>query len=171
MAVRTDRQPGSGRGAARLALAAIALFLPLRAGDALTPVDEAGFRGLVEMHRGKVVLANFWATWCEPCRHEMPLLVEMEKKWRGRGFVLVTVSADEPEDEAGALAFLRKSGVAMPAYIKRASSDEAFITSVDKDWSGALPALFLYDRNGRKAASLVGETEPAAIEAAIRKLL
>lgn len=154
----------------RLALIAI-MLAPLSGSEALTPVDETAFRKLLDAHRGKVVLANFWATWCEPCRQEMPLLVELEKKWRGRGFVLLTVSADDPEDEAAARAFLRKAGVSMPAYIKRASSDEAFIVSVDENWSGALPALFLYGRDGRKIASFFGEAEPAEIEAAIRKLL
>ncbi len=155
----------------RLALAACALMAPLGAADALTPVDEAGFRKLVEAHRGKVVLVNFWATWCEPCREEMPQLVSLEKKWRARGFVLVTVSADEPEQEADARAFLRGHGVPPPAYIKNASSDEEFITAVDAGWSGALPALFLYGRDGRKAASFIGETAVADIETALRKLL
>jgi thiol-disulfide isomerase/thioredoxin len=161
----------SGRGAARLALLALALLAPLPAGEGLTPVGEADYHKLIEAHRGKVVLANFWATWCEPCRHEMPLLVELEKKWRGRGFVLLTVSADEPEDAAEALAFLRKSGAGLPAYIKQANSDEDFIVTVDKSWSGALPALFLYGRDGRKAASFVGETDPSDIETALLKLL
>lgn len=147
------------------------LALPAGAGDVLTPVDETGFGKVLTSHRGKVVLANFWATWCEPCRHEMPLLVELEKKWRSRGFVLLTVSADEPEQETDALAFLRKSGVRLPAYIKHAKDNEEFINSVDKSWSGALPALFLYGRDGRKVASFVGETELPDIEAAIRKLL
>ncbi|HWQ53713.1 MAG TPA: TlpA disulfide reductase family protein [Bryobacteraceae bacterium] len=145
--------------------------LPAGAGDALTPVDETGFGKVLASHRGKVVLANFWATWCEPCRHEMPLLVALEKKWRGRGFVLLTVSADEPEQEAEALSFLRKAAVRPPAYIKRAGNDEAFIDSVDKSWSGALPALFLYGRDGRKVASFIGETKLSDIETALGNLL
>lgn len=137
----------------------------------LAPIDEAGYADLLARHRGSVVLVDFWATWCEPCRTEMPVLAALEKKWRGRGFVLITVSADEPEEEAAARAFLEKTGVNGPAYIKRAHSDEAFINAIDSKWSGALPALFLYGRQGRKAASFIGETEASEIEAALRKLL
>ena len=80
-------------------------------------------------------------------------------------------SADEPEQSKAALDFLKKSGVSTPAYLRRAEDDDKFITFIDAKWSGALPALFLYDRKGRKATSFVGETYLAAGEAAIVKLL
>ena len=137
----------------------------------LLPLDEAGFRKTLAGHRGKVVLFDFWATWCEPCREEMPVLAAIEKQLRSRGFVLVTVSADEPEQEAAAAAFLKLHGLRAPLYIKRATNDEDFINFIDRKWSGALPALFLYDREGRRAASFIGETDRAEIEAAVRKLL
>jgi thiol-disulfide isomerase/thioredoxin len=143
----------------------------LPAAGALIPVDEDGYRNVLAGQRHKVVLVDFWATWCEPCREEMPALVALAKKYRGRGVVLVTVSADEPEQEAAAGEFLARTGAPAPAYIKRANSDEDFINSVDRAWSGALPSLFLYDRQGRKAASFTGETEIAQIETALRKLL
>jgi thiol-disulfide isomerase/thioredoxin len=137
----------------------------------LLPVDQAGYRKLIESNRGKVVLVDFWATWCDPCREELPRLAALEGKLRGRGFVLVTVSADEPEQESAAHAFLRKSGVRLPAWRKQSGNDQDFINSIDPKWSGALPALFLYDRRGRKVRSFIGETEPQEIEAAVSKLL
>jgi hypothetical protein len=81
--------------------------------------------------------------------------------------VLLTVSADEPEQEAAALQFLLKTGVRLPAYVKHVKNDEAFIDSIDQKWSGALPGLFLYDRAGRKVASFIGETDIAEIEKAV----
>jgi thiol-disulfide isomerase/thioredoxin len=151
--------------------AAAAILAALLAPAPLTPVDEDGYSKLLARHRGSLVLVDFWATWCEPCRTEMPVLAGLEKKWRARGLVLVTISADEPEQEADARAFLAGAGVAGTAYIKRARNDEDFINAIDGKWSGALPALFLYDRQGRKAASFIGETEASEIEAALRKLL
>jgi hypothetical protein len=56
-------------------------------------------------------------------------------------------------------------------YVKRPKSDSAFIDAVDQRWSGALPAMYLYDRTGRKRQMFVGETAIATIEAAIGKLL
>ena len=152
---------------------ALAACLAAVAGGApkLAPLDETGFRDLLAAHKGKVVLFDFWATWCEPCREEMPVLASLEKELGSRGLVLLTVSADEPEQEADASEFLSRTGIRPPAYIKRARSDEDFINFIDRKWSGALPALFLYGRDGKRAASFIGETDRQDIEAAIRKLL
>jgi len=137
----------------------------------LKPLDEAEFTRIVAANHGKVVLFDFWATWCDPCRAELPQLVKLQEKYRSRGLVLLTVSADEPETAAAAADFLRKTGIAPPAFIKRVKNDEVFIDSIDKKWSGALPALFLYDRNGALSASFFGETETADLERAIGKVL
>jgi thiol-disulfide isomerase/thioredoxin len=147
------------------------LLLPVIAFCALTPVDEAGFQKVVDSHKGKVVLYQFWATWCAPCRAEMPQLIRLEAKLRSQGFELVTISADEPEQDAAAERVLRQLAVRAPLYRKQAQNDDNFINSIDGKWSGALPALFLYDKNARKVRSFIGETEMTVVEAAIRKLL
>src|SRR5262245_46107542 len=156
----------------RVHLRPFGLFLPsLLLAASLTPVDQPGYQNILKQHRGKVVAINFWATWCEPCREELPALASLQHQLRSRGFVLVTISADEPEQASAAADLLRKTGIRPPAYIKRVDNDEAFINSIDPKWSGALPALFLYDRQGRPAASFLGETGLKDIEAAVRKLL
>ncbi len=137
----------------------------------LTPLDEAGYQKLASANKGKVTLYNFWATWCEPCRKEMPLLVKLQSRLQAKGFSFISISADEPEDAAQASQFLAKAGVTGSAYLKQAKDDEKFINAIDQKWSGALPALFLYDRTGKKVRSFIGETEISALEAAISKLL
>ena len=137
----------------------------------LSPVDDNGYQTVLKSNRGKVTLVDFWATWCAPCRKEMPLVLKLENRLREKGFQLVTISADEPEQEGAAVAFLKKSGIAWPAYLRRAKDDDKFISSVDPKWSGALPAMFLYDRQGKLVKSFTGEADIAALEAAIRKLL
>ena len=149
----------------------LAIFAASSPAADLIPLAEGGLPKILASHKGKVVLVNFWATWCAPCREELPQLVKLEASLRAKGFRLITVSADEPEDQANALAFLKKLGAPSPAYIKRAANDGHFIEAVDADWGGALPALFLYDRSGRKAKSMIGETDLGQLEAAIRKLL
>ena len=148
-------------------LTALLLFLAPH----LAPLDEGVYRKIVAEKRDQVVLVNFWATWCAPCREEMPHLAALERRYRARGFTLVTISADEPEQEAEAFNFLKEHAVRFPAYLKRVENDDRFITFVDAGWSGALPALFLYDRRGQKAASFIGDTEMKDLEAAIEKLL
>ncbi len=137
----------------------------------LQPLDEKVFAGLVSANRGNVLLVNFWATWCAPCREEMPELAGLQRKYQAKGFRLVTISCDEPEDGIKAAQFLATAGVKAAAYHKRAADDDKFITFVDKAWSGALPALYLYDRSGKRAGAFIGETDMAALETAIRKLL
>ena len=138
---------------------------------ALNPLDEAGFQKLTAAHKGKVVLYQFWATWCDSCRAEMPQLIKLNEKLKSRGFELVTISADDPEQDADAEKIIKQNRAPEPAYRKDTKKDEQFINAIDPAWSGALPAMFLYDRNGRKVKSFIGETDTATIEAAVSKLL
>jgi thiol-disulfide isomerase/thioredoxin len=137
----------------------------------LAPINEAGFQKLVDSHKGKVVLFDFWATWCAPCRAELPQLVLLEDRLRSRGLEVVTISADDREHKAAAEKFIPMFRVEGPAYLKQAGDDDHFINAIDPKWSGALPALFLYDKAGHKVRSFIGETDMAALERAINKLL
>lgn len=56
----------------------------------------------------------------------------------------------------------------MPRYIRQTADDDHFINSIDSKWSGALPALFLFDRNGRRVKSFIGETDMPQLEAALK---
>ena len=154
------------RGLIFLSLAGALLAQPK-----LTPVDQPGYSKLVAGHKGKVVLVEFWATWCKPCRAEMPELVKLEQKLRARGFDLVTISTDEADALPGAVKVLGENHVAGPTYLRKAADDDKFCDAIDPKWGGALPALFLYDRAGKKVRSFIGETPSATIEAAINKLL
>jgi len=126
---------------------------------------------MVAGHKGKIVLVDFWATWCVPCRAEMPQLVKLSERLKARGLDFITVSADEPEKEASAFQVLQQNAVPAPFYIKKASDDDKFYNLVDPKWSGEMPAMFIYDRSGKRARSFLGETPVKDIEAAINKLL
>lgn len=134
----------------------------------LSPVDEATLPKRIATLKGRIVVVDFWATWCEPCREELPKLAALQTQL---GFELLTISADEPENAKAAAAFLTKSGIHGPAFIKRPHNDEAFINSIDPKWSGALPATFLYDRQGHRVNSFFGDDSFPQLESALRKLL
>jgi thiol-disulfide isomerase/thioredoxin len=151
---------------------AVAALLSVSAyAQKLTPVTEAAYPKIVAAHKGKVVLVDFWATWCKPCRAEMPVLAKLSQRLAAKGFDLVTISADEPEQEAAAVKFLKEGGVTTPGYLKKTEDDDKFNASVDPQWQGAMPALFLYDRSGKKVRSFIGETPVKDVEAAVEKLL
>ncbi len=140
------------------------------AGDTLAPLDEGAFRHMVAGHRGKILLVDFWATWCAPCREEMPKLIALCAAHKAKGVDLITISCDEPEQELAAAEFAHKQGAPPPPYVRHAKSDDDFINAIDPKWSGALPALFLFDRDGKQVRSFIGETDMKVLEAALENL-
>lgn len=151
--------------------AAVLIFgLALQAAS-LTPLDSQAYARMIQSHRGKAVLVDFWATWCDPCREELPKLVALAKKFHSGKFELITISADESEKETVADSLLDKNGVPRPRYVKHADDDQQFIDSIDSKWSGALPSLFLYDASGACVARFIGEIDIADVEAAIKKAM
>ena len=145
--------------------------LDSQAASPLIPLDEAAFGRMVAEHRGKVLLVDFWATWCAPCREELPKLLTLSANYQGKGFDFVTISCDEPEQAMQAATFIDRQGAPAPRYIRKAKDDDKFINSIDPKWSGALPALFVFDRGGHQAESFIGETDFKQLDAVIRKLL
>jgi thiol-disulfide isomerase/thioredoxin len=138
----------------------------------LIPVNETNVAKLVSERKGKVVVLSFWATWCTPCIEEFPHLLKLRKTFRGRGLEVVLVSVDHPVKKRNeVIDFLRKHRVDFPTSIKDTRKDDAFITAVSPDWSGALPANFIYDRTGRLVRSLVDEQTYEDLEAAVLPLL
>ncbi len=136
------------------------------------PIDEIGLQQLVKQARGKAVLLNFWATWCEPCVEEFPDLVKIAGEFRPRGLEIIFVSIDEPEDVGSkVLPFLNAQGVAFPTYIKRTKDDEAFINAIDLKWSGAIPATFIYDANGALVKRFVAQQSYKTFTEALQPLL
>jgi len=145
----------------------------LRSGSKLVqPIDENGLQQLITQARGKVVLLNFWATWCEPCVEEFPALMKIARQFQPQGLQIIFVSIDEPEDIDGkVLPFLKAQGVISRTYIKRTKDDEAFINAIDEKWSGAIPATFIYDTNGTLVKRLVAQQSFETFSAALRRLL
>jgi len=155
----------------RIALVLLAMVSVLPAQSKLTPLNEAAFPKMLATHKGKIVLVDFWATWCVPCRAEMPQLVKLSEKLRAKGLDFITISADEPKQELAAYKVLMENSVAPPSYLKIAVDDDKFYNLVDTKWSGEMPAMFIYDRSGKRVRSFLGETPVKDIEAAIQKLL
>lgn len=113
-------------------------------------LQSAGVHDLLQLVRApgaKAVVVNVWATWCVPCREELPDLLRVERDYRARGLRLVLVSADFDTSADEARAFLSRHGVDFQTYLK-SGSDMEFIDGLSLKWSGALPATFVFDGAG-----------------------
>lgn len=138
---------GSGAGVAQEVLS------PWYGGPtpALRLKDLEGREHALESYRGKVVLVNFWATWCEPCTDEMPSIERLRRSLAGRPFAVLAVNLAEPE--ARVQAFLAKVPVGFPVLM----DPDAAAT---KAWKARmLPATFIVGADGRVRYSYVGELD------------
>jgi thiol-disulfide isomerase/thioredoxin len=151
---------------------AAALMAPSRtlAGPDVVPADLARVREEIERPGASAVLINVWATWCDPCREEMPDILRFYRESRGRGLRLVLVSADVAEDRGKAAAFLRGLGVDFVTFLKE-GDDMAFIDGLDTAWSGALPASFLFDGAGVRRHTWSGKVTRAELRAQLDRLI
>jgi thiol-disulfide isomerase/thioredoxin len=128
-------------------------------------LDAAGIGRAVAARRGRPVVLNLWATWCEPCVKEFPSLVALARQRKDVAFL--SVSIDEPEDRKALEAFVTERRPPFPVYTRAAGPDQAFIDGVDREWSGVVPVTLVYDREGRRVALLKGEHTRADIEKAL----
>ncbi len=144
-------------------------------GSRLAPLprllDRQGLTRLLTRHRGQVVLLNFWATWCEPCRQEFAWLNNLVERYHHRGLVVLAVSVDIPSAYLQVRKFLGQQKPTFPTYVKEPGDEEAFINAVDASWTGALPATFVYNVTGKRVRSMIGEQTRDAFDAAVRDLL
>ncbi|MEK7249922.1 MAG: TlpA disulfide reductase family protein [Bacteroidota bacterium] len=163
----------------RTVVVVLSLFLAFQCAQAqkssapvLLSIDEKGFDALRAESKGKVLVLNVWATWCKPCVEEFADLVKLEKAYSKEGLDVVFVAID---DDARAkqkvMAFLRKMSAASPSYIKETDNDEVFINALNPQWSGVLPATFIYNRKGELVKMKVEESTFLEFEQLIKPLL
>lgn len=122
----------------------------------------------LKKYREKIVLLDFWATWCAPCRLSIPELVELQEKYRDQGVVVLGISMDDPQMFPDKYIFAFKEKFKMNYTILRADQKVAM------DYFGtanmAIPTLFVINREGEIADKIVGYA-PGAVERSLKKVL
>jgi thiol-disulfide isomerase/thioredoxin len=135
-------------------------------------IDAKGMRSLVASQKGRVVLVNFWATWCVPCREEFPDLVKLQRHLGPRGLQVFGISTDLSSQMPEVEKFVAIQRPEFPNYHKTTEGDDQdFIDAVDKAWGGELPFSVLYDRSGKKVKTLSGKHSYADYEREVVALL
>ena len=132
---------------------------------AFTLKTEDGRRVSLADYKGKAVLVNFWATWCVPCKLEMPWFVDLRKQYADQGFEILGVNEDEAKDRPQIGKFAEKLGINYPILIGSDAAAKAY-GGID-----VLPTSFYIGRDGTVVEEAVGLISRDEIEANIKKAL
>lgn len=135
-------------------------------------IDLTGYKDIVASDHGRALMVTFWATWCQPCRAEFPMIEEMAKKYESQGLMVTGVSLDQDSELGAARQFLEQAHADFPNYrVKPGIDIDAFYQGVSPDWQGTMPQTVFYARDGHVARILTGARPPAAFEDAVRLIL
>ena len=115
----------------------------------LTLTDSQGVTRSLTAYRGEVVLVNLWATWCPPCKEEMPALQSLYNKYVDRGFTVIAVNDGDPT--ADVLQFIEDYQLTFPVWL-----DPTYIGTEQAFKTANLPSSFVIDRNGTVRLMWVG---------------
>ena len=135
----------------------------LRPAPDFSLTDLSGRNLRLSDYRGKVVVLDFWATWCDPCKQEIPHFIEMQSKYASQGLQVLGVSMDD--DEPPVRQFQQQFRMNYPVALGSPELADQYGGIL------GLPITFVIDRNGRIAARHVGATDASVVEAEIRRLL
>jgi len=117
----------------------------------LTPGDFAAFDGAVRRHKGSVVVVDFWATWCPPCRESFPHLVALHNRYADLGLVCVSVSLDDAGNGDKVISFLKKQRAALLNFhwTDRTPADGRAFTERYR-YGGGIPHMAVFGRDGER---------------------
>ncbi len=118
-----------------------------------TEFETGGIRTL-QHYREKILILNFWATWCKPCLEEMPLLVSIQERYAEKGVQVVAVSADQKDTQNRIRPFLDRFKVNFPIWL-RGTTEHMEELGLGR----ALPATAIIDRTGRVVGRIMGKAE------------
>jgi len=124
-----------------------------------------GKRVTLADYKGKAILINFWATWCAPCKIEIPWFIELQKQYGPQGFTVIGISEDDATDHPAVVKFKEKIGINYPILLGN--------DAVGKAYGGLefLPTSYYVGRDGKVVEETAGLASKDVIEAHIKKAL
>ncbi|MCX7924917.1 MAG: TlpA family protein disulfide reductase [Fimbriimonadales bacterium] len=154
-----------------LCVALATLGIGVIADPALPRTNARDLQQRISRNKGKVVIVNFWATWCGPCMEELPDLARFYRNYRSQGVEMIGVSFDDVDTADQTVPpVIRKYQIRYPIVILGENYDK-FADQFDKAWRGEVPRFYLYDRQGKRVKAWSGKTEYATLEKEVKALL
>ncbi len=138
----------------------------------IIPLDKGKLEDLLKNNKGKPVLVNLWATWCKPCVEEFPELLKIKQDFADKQLEVILISLDFGEDaKEKTMNFLNKMGVDFETYSNAFEKDEDLINVFDNNWNGAIPATFIYDKDGKLKSTLIGKRSYEVFKTEVEKVM
>jgi len=129
----------------------------------ITKLDGGAFK--LSDFRGKVLVVDFWATYCPPCVRQVPQLAELGKKYRDKGLEVIGLTSDDEADQEKVVKFLKDAGADYTVGYDNQWLSSAFLKGTEnEDGTTPIPQLFVISRDGRVVEHLVGESPQRGIE-------
>jgi|GEM_PF-673214 len=161
----------------------VGLFLPViadaRPGGPTVPVpqstaaapdlalrDLSGNEQSLSLYRGRIVVLNFWATWCKPCREEMPVFIALQSRYGAQGVQVIAASTDTPDKQAEVVKFAKKYKLNFPVWVGASTVEMQRF-----ELGSALPVTAIIDRDGSIAGRIIGVVDAGSLQQRIDWLL
>ena len=130
--------------------------------------QDDGKRSVVSEYKGKVLILDFYATWCTPCRDSVPHLIGLQKKYENQGLIVVGLNVGGPGDEQEVPKFAKEFGI----QYTLAMPDDELVSFLLADSDG-IPQTFIFDRQGQLVERLIGfgPSSGAVIDRAVESAL
>lgn len=141
------------------------IFLSCSSSIPLDRLNDAQIQALPT--NGKAVLLHFWATWCEPCRKEIPELNRLHEKYPDVEFVAINL--DDVENQGAIAPFLKKYPINFKVVLRSGQDFQNMAQSFDPNWKGGVPATFVF-QDGKRIFNKIGEVSVQELEQTLQHL-
>lgn len=128
--------------------------------------DLQGKNQSISQWRGKVLVVNFWATWCEPCRKEIPEFIELQEQFRDQGLLFIGIAVDQKEKVA---AFSKEIGINYP--VLTGNMEAMALAEAAGNRQSVLPFTVIIDRSGKVTGTHLGRISQDKLQAMFKSLL
>ncbi|MDN3509794.1 MAG: TlpA family protein disulfide reductase [Candidatus Jettenia sp.] len=131
--------------------------------NTVTRINFTELKSILEKNKGKVIIVDLWATWCPPCRKEIPGFINLYNKYKDKGVEIIGIAFDENGSEV-VPPFIKKAGINYPVYLHGDNVAEAYDLR-------AYPSTIIYGKNGKEVNRHIGYVSEKEFEDEINELL